>query len=550
MAESDPSDDSKQPATTTRGHLRVASRAVKRGRKLRPSMLPGAPVDARAKAAPEHEDASLAQLASRAESDAAAEAHGDRERDDEREDENEGREHGGDENDEDEGRGENDERDDERDDENDEDESDDESDDENDEDESDGAHDDGAREAGRAKSSRELVRDSLGSAPQRSTQPTETGVATKSAAKVTIVTSQPGVLPDDPDLEYEEIELLRLSRFSRPSLPPMLFEAPKKASPVAVADARALPRTTARGEPDGTAAEEHTGSRDAQMPGALDISLDALHPKVAAPLFDESTLVSEKVRAEKRAAAAPKVAVVQARTSTSVPPRSASGALARGDRGADSGGAPTSAPSSAELPGSLRKTMAELERGQGGPPWALFVVAGIAIAGALALVRAVTKDDVPARGAAAVGPATPPLQATAATTAATHAASAAPTAAGDGTVGATTASSTPEASESAAASLSAAPEAASGEPVSEDYATVLEMTRKLLTERKFKEAEIWANKLIELRPKDAFGYRCLGAALQDLGRAAEAKRVYSDCVARATVGDVLECARLGGVPRR
>lgn len=82
------------------------------------------------------------------------------------------------------------------------------------------------------------------------------------------------------------------------------------------------------------------------------------------------------------------------------------------------------------------------------------------------------------------------------------------------------------------------------------YDDVRRETLRLLNERKLKEAEASARKLIELRPDDALGYRCLGSTLQDQGRVDEAKAVYSDCVTDATKGDVLECSQLGGVPQK
>lgn len=84
------------------------------------------------------------------------------------------------------------------------------------------------------------------------------------------------------------------------------------------------------------------------------------------------------------------------------------------------------------------------------------------------------------------------------------------------------------------------------EPPSGDYEEVTKTTLDLLNERKFEEALAHAQKLIDLEPKNAFGYRCLGAALQDLGRMTEARKAYSQCVTYATAGEVAECTALGG----
>ncbi|MBW2454049.1 MAG: hypothetical protein JRI68_06050 [Deltaproteobacteria bacterium] len=60
------------------------------------------------------------------------------------------------------------------------------------------------------------------------------------------------------------------------------------------------------------------------------------------------------------------------------------------------------------------------------------------------------------------------------------------------------------------------------------------------------EALIWARVFVDAEPDTALSYLCLGAALQDLGRVAEAKEAYSQCVRRATRGDATECYNLGG----
>jgi hypothetical protein len=79
-----------------------------------------------------------------------------------------------------------------------------------------------------------------------------------------------------------------------------------------------------------------------------------------------------------------------------------------------------------------------------------------------------------------------------------------------------------------------------------DYAKVRKQTLELLNRAKFEQAALWARRLIELEPTEAFGYRCLGSALQDMGRAKEAREVYSQCVQNATKGEIYECSALGG----
>ena len=71
-------------------------------------------------------------------------------------------------------------------------------------------------------------------------------------------------------------------------------------------------------------------------------------------------------------------------------------------------------------------------------------------------------------------------------------------------------------------------------------------TVDLLNDRDFETAEKAARLLVKKTPNSAFGYRCLGASLQDQGRLSEAKEVYSQCVQNATEGHVDECGALGG----
>lgn len=104
----------------------------------------------------------------------------------------------------------------------------------------------------------------------------------------------------------------------------------------------------------------------------------------------------------------------------------------------------------------------------------------------------------------------------------------------------------PPKAEPKAAAPTAIPTAEIGQELPDDYDEVEKQTLALLNDRKFAEAIPYAEKLIQLKPESAFGYRCLGSALQDLGRQAEAQKVYSDCATNATKGEVLECTALGG----
>ncbi len=122
--------------------------------------------------------------------------------------------------------------------------------------------------------------------------------------------------------------------------------------------------------------------------------------------------------------------------------------------------------------------------------------------------------------------------------------------------GATEGSAPTEAAKPAEGQEAAAPEAGA-EPVADitsslpdDLDDLEKKTVELLTERKFDEAIVFAKKLIEKKPDSAFGYRCLGSALQDLGRYNEAQQVYSDCATHATKGEVIECTALGGRDRK
>ena len=85
---------------------------------------------------------------------------------------------------------------------------------------------------------------------------------------------------------------------------------------------------------------------------------------------------------------------------------------------------------------------------------------------------------------------------------------------------------------------------------SSDYDALRKRFVSMQVAHKLKESEAIAHRLIELRPQDATGYRCLGASLQDQLRLKDAKRAYSDCVTHASKGDVAECAQLGGTLKK
>jgi hypothetical protein len=78
------------------------------------------------------------------------------------------------------------------------------------------------------------------------------------------------------------------------------------------------------------------------------------------------------------------------------------------------------------------------------------------------------------------------------------------------------------------------------------YDELAEQTVQLLNERQFDEAATKARQLVAQAPTKAYGYRCLGSALQDLGDDAAARDVYRQCVDQATQGEVFECSALIG----
>jgi len=104
--------------------------------------------------------------------------------------------------------------------------------------------------------------------------------------------------------------------------------------------------------------------------------------------------------------------------------------------------------------------------------------------------------------------------------------------------------------EADAASLAAADQAAVAPVAKPSAASTFDQIAtealRLLNARQFDQAAVQARQLIALNPKSAYGYRCLGSALQDLGDYAAARAVYSDCVKQADEGNVFECSALGG----
>jgi hypothetical protein len=105
----------------------------------------------------------------------------------------------------------------------------------------------------------------------------------------------------------------------------------------------------------------------------------------------------------------------------------------------------------------------------------------------------------------------------------------------------------------------ATPSAVSGEPVasidegagdlgaaSDSPAALGRAAVELLIRREPARAAELARALIAAEPEGAFGYLCLGSALQDQGKWVEAHQAYTDCARHAKRGDVGECGALGG----
>ncbi len=85
--------------------------------------------------------------------------------------------------------------------------------------------------------------------------------------------------------------------------------------------------------------------------------------------------------------------------------------------------------------------------------------------------------------------------------------------------------------------------------VTASFKEIARETLQMLNTRDHERAAELARQLITLEPDNAFGYRCLGAALQDAGKTSAARKAYSNCVRKATRGLVVECAALGGRAR-
>ncbi|MBI4955839.1 MAG: hypothetical protein HY908_27720 [Myxococcales bacterium] len=148
--------------------------------------------------------------------------------------------------------------------------------------------------------------------------------------------------------------------------------------------------------------------------------------------------------------------------------------------------------------------------------------------------RPKTTQAAPASAAPAPTP-TPTAVATAPAPSATDAASAD-----------ASASAAPEASASAATSAEATASASSSASVKD----LLAETLRLLNMNKLADAAESARRLVAAAPEDATGYLYLGSALQDLGKGAEARAAFDDCMTFAKTGPYGECAMMGGRKRK
>jgi hypothetical protein len=101
-----------------------------------------------------------------------------------------------------------------------------------------------------------------------------------------------------------------------------------------------------------------------------------------------------------------------------------------------------------------------------------------------------------------------------------------------------------EAQAAPAAQVQAAPEPASEARKAE---ALRNETLALLSAGLPHEALPLAHAFVQAAPADAMAYLCLGAALQEMGLAKEAREAYSACVDNAKRGNVSECWALGGV---
>lgn len=79
-----------------------------------------------------------------------------------------------------------------------------------------------------------------------------------------------------------------------------------------------------------------------------------------------------------------------------------------------------------------------------------------------------------------------------------------------------------------------------------DASELRKETLALLSAGLPREALPFARTYVDAAPREAMSYLFLGATLQELGRANEAREVYNDCVKLADIGDASECYALGG----
>ncbi len=69
---------------------------------------------------------------------------------------------------------------------------------------------------------------------------------------------------------------------------------------------------------------------------------------------------------------------------------------------------------------------------------------------------------------------------------------------------------------------------------------------RALNRGKPKDAVRYSRAALAKDPSDAMLYLYLGSALQDLGKVKEARKIYSECVHKATKGPKQECRMMGG----
>jgi Flp pilus assembly protein TadD len=79
-----------------------------------------------------------------------------------------------------------------------------------------------------------------------------------------------------------------------------------------------------------------------------------------------------------------------------------------------------------------------------------------------------------------------------------------------------------------------------------DAAKVLRKARTLLNSGRSRDGVAAAREALALSPQEAEPYMLLGAGLQDLGKYAEARAVFDDCVKTAKHGPVASCRYFSG----